>query len=66
MYLRANKQFFIFLLKRMNQRTKFPVCVSSGENFDRDEGKYQKYVEKYEWSADESLQYVTAVIRNEM
>ncbi len=49
----------------MNQRTKFPVCVSSGDNFDKDEQKYQKYVEKYEWSADESLQYVTAVIRNE-
>ena len=50
----------------MNQRTKFPVCISSGDNFDRDETKYQKYVEKYERSADESLQYVTAVIRNEM
>jgi len=49
----------------MTQRTKFPVCVSSGKNFDRDDEKHQKYIEKHEWSADGSLQYVTAVIRNE-
>lgn len=59
-------QHFISLLKIMNQRTKFPVCVSSGDFFDRDEEKYQKHVKQYEWSADKSLQYVTAVIRNEM
>lgn len=49
----------------MNQRTIFPIYVSSGENFYRDAKKYQKFVEKYEWSTDESLQYVTAVIHNE-
>ena len=50
----------------MNQRTTFPIHISSGDNFHRDEEQYQKYIKKYEWSNDGCLQYVTALIRNEM
>lgn len=48
----------------MNQRTKFPIYFSSGDNFNKDKKKHQKYIEKYERSFDWSLQYVTAIIRN--
>jgi len=50
----------------MDQRTIFPIHISSGDNFYKNEEQYQKYIKKYEWSDDWCLQYVTALIRNEM
>ena len=47
------------------QRIKFPVCFSDEKLFERDEAKYQKYLERYERSEDHCLQYVTALIRDE-
>lgn len=48
------------------ERNKFPVCISLGNNFHKDEEKIQKYLDTYEWSNDGCLQYVTAVIHNEI
>lgn len=50
----------------MEQRKKFPICISSSTNFDENKEKHQKYINTYEWSDNGCLQYVTGIIRNEM
>jgi len=50
----------------MNQRSVFPICLSDEKLLQRKEEQYQKYLDRYKWSDDGCLQYVTALIRDEM